>query len=98
MKDLPLVLRHPKTDLPCVRWHQPWPASKTKFSTCAVSIENDRQEIIELVDRMLYDRRVCLRFTWEKGDLLLADNHAMMHTRTAFTGDCERELWRIHID
>ena len=22
----------------------------------------------------------------------------MMYTRTAFTHDCERELWRVHLD
>ena len=98
IKDLPLVVRHPKTKAPCVRWHQPWDASKTKFSTCEVTIENDSQDIVGLVDRMLYDRRVCLWFSWEQGDILLSDNTAMLHTRSSFDGSCERELWRIHFD
>ena len=98
LEDLPLIVRHPQTNAPCVRWHEPWPASKTKFSTCEVTIENDSQDIVQLVDQLLYDRRVCLRFTWEQGDILLSDNTAMLHTRSAFTGDCDRELWRIHFD
>ena len=93
-----LVVPHPVTGVPCLRWHENWPESKTKYSTSEVKIENDDQEIVEMVDRLLYDRRVCLRFGWERGDILLADNMSMMHTRTAFTGDCERELWRIHLD
>ena len=51
-----------------------------------------------MVDQLLYDRRVCLRFGWEHGDVLLADNPSMLHRRTAFTDDCEGELWRIHLD
>ncbi|KAI9676075.1 MAG: hypothetical protein M1817_000818 [Caeruleum heppii] len=98
LKDLPLVVRHPVHNTPCMRWHEPWPASKTKFSTCDINIENDAQEVCEVVDALLYDRRVCLRFTWEKGDLLVSDNFAMLHTRTTFTGDCDRELWRIHFN
>ncbi|MCJ1467851.1 hypothetical protein MMC07_006476 [Pseudocyphellaria aurata] len=98
IKDLNLVVRHPRYNTPCMRWHQPWDASRTKFSTCDVTIQNDSQDIVEVVDQLLYDRRVCLRFTWEQGDILVSDNFAMLHTRTAFTGECDRELWRIHFD
>lgn len=63
-----------------------------------VTIENDSQDIIGVVNRMVYDRRVCLWFSWEQGDVLLSDNTAMLHTRSSFDGSCERELWRIHVD
>lgn len=98
IKDIPLVVRHPVHNTPSMRWHQPWDASKTKFSTCEVTIQNDDQSLVEVVDQLLYDHRVCLRFTWEQGDILISDNVAMLHTRTAFTGDSDRELWRIHFD
>ena len=98
LKDLPLVVRHPVHQTPCLRWHEPWPESKTKFSACDVIIENDAQEIAGLVDSLLYDRRVCLYFTSEKGDVLVSDNIAMLHTCTSFAGNSDRELWRIHLD
>ncbi|CAG8290184.1 unnamed protein product [Penicillium salamii] len=98
LKNLPLVVKHPVSGLPCMRWHQPWDASKTKFSTCEVKIENDDNILVEIIDRITYDHRVCLRFGWEKGDLLVSDNTAMLHTRTGYVSDCERELWRIHCD
>lgn len=102
VKNLPLVVRHPVTGLPCLRWHQPWDRTRTKFSTCAVSIEDvgaeDSEELVRLVDRLLYDFRVCVRFEWEKGDMLVSDNSAMLHTRTGYASECERELWRIHFD
>lgn len=98
LKNLPLIVKHPVSGLPCLRWHQPWDSSKTKFSTCHVTIENDHPSLIGVVDRVTYDHRVCLRFEWEKGDLLISDNTAMLHTRTGYKTDCDRELWRIHFD
>ncbi|KAF5643196.1 Pyoverdine biosynthesis [Fusarium sp. NRRL 52700] len=98
MKDLPLVVRHPATNAPCLRWHEPWDETKTKFSTCTVTLTNDDAEIIDVVTNLLYDRRVCLRFTWQKGDWLVSDNTSMLHTRTGYTSGCDRELWRIHFD
>ncbi|GFF44663.1 hypothetical protein IFM62136_00050 [Aspergillus lentulus] len=98
LKNLPLVVPHPITGLPCMRWHQPWDSTKTKFSTCAVTIENDEQGLVSVVDDLTYDYRVCLRFSWEQGDLLVSDNTAMLHTRTGYKTDCDRELWRIHFD
>ncbi|KAI1299711.1 Pyoverdine/dityrosine biosynthesis protein-domain-containing protein [Xylaria venustula] len=95
---LPLIVRHPVTNNPCVRWHSPWSSDKTKYSTYKIRIENEEQSLIELVEKMVYDFRTCLRFTWEKGDVLVNDNISMLHTRTWYTSNCEREMWRIHLD
>jgi alpha-ketoglutarate-dependent taurine dioxygenase len=93
-----LVIRHPVTGLPCIRWHQPWDGSKTRFSTSKVWMENAGEDVFHLVDRLTYDRRVCLYFEWDAGDVLVNDNIGMLHTRTEYTSDCARELWRIHFD
>lgn len=98
LTNLPLTVTHPISGLPCLRWHQPWDSTKTKFSTCDVTIENDHPSLLNIIDRVLYDPRVCLYFEWEKGDLLISDNTAMLHTRTGYKTDCDRELWRIHFD
>lgn len=44
------------------------------------------------IKKTLYDRRVTVRFEWEKGDLLVNDNVAMLHTRTGYKGGCPREV------
>ncbi|OGE57323.1 hypothetical protein PENARI_c002G09864 [Penicillium arizonense] len=98
LKNLKLIVKHPVSGLPCLRWHQPWDETKTRFSTCDVTIENDDNSLVQVVDRVTYDYRVCLRFGWEKGDLLVSDNTAMLHTRTGYISNCDRELWRIHCD
>ena len=96
LKDLPLIVRHPVTNAPCLRWHEPWDETQTKFSTCKVTLSNDDEEIVDIITNLLYDFRVCLRFTWHVGDWLISDNTSMLHTRTGYTSECDRELWRIH--
>ncbi|KAI1128731.1 Clavaminate synthase-like protein [Nemania abortiva] len=96
MEDIPLVVRHPTRNSPCIRWHQPWPKWRTSYGFADISIDNGSQSLIPLVDSLLFDRRVCLRFSWQEGDVLVSDNFAMLHTRTSFSTDHPRELWRIH--
>jgi alpha-ketoglutarate-dependent taurine dioxygenase len=93
---LNLVVRHPVTNEPCLRWHEPW--NKTKYSTCDVFLENEDRALIDVINAGVYDWRSCLRFSWEQGDLLVSDNTAMLHTRSAYESDCDREMWRIHFD
>ncbi|KAI1353926.1 Pyoverdine/dityrosine biosynthesis protein-domain-containing protein [Xylaria sp. FL0043] len=97
-KGLPLVVRHPTTGAPCLRWHSPWDSDKTKYSSYKIMIENEEQSLVQLIEKMTYDYRTCLRFSWEKGDLLVSDNVAMLHTRTSYASNCDREMWRIHLD
>ena len=40
LRGLPLVADHPTTGQPCLRYHEPWPQSKTKFEQTLVEIEN----------------------------------------------------------
>ena len=99
---LPIVDVHPSTKLPVFRFHQHWPSSRTTFEESLVSIDEVSEEegirIRDALERTMYDRRVCTRMEWEKGDVLISDNVALMHTREAFNSDQGRELWRVHVD
>ncbi|KAI1749580.1 Clavaminate synthase-like protein [Xylaria castorea] len=98
LDDMDLVVKHPTKNTPCIRWHESWPQWKTNFGRTDVSIDNDRgsQKVVDLVNSLAYDRRVCLRFAWQEGDVLVNDNISMLHTRTSFSTEHPRELWRIH--
>lgn len=102
LKGIPLIESHPTTGKPCLRYHEPWPQSKTKFDATNVRIEGcDESEsaaICEAIDSALHDRRVAYYHIWEKGDLVVSDNILMMHTRSDFNAGSDRELWRIHFD
>lgn len=102
MTGLPLVIPHPTTGKPCLRYHEPWPQSKTQFEATDVTIDGQEEAVSTAIctalDELLHDRRVVYYHAWEKGDLVISDNQLMMHTRSDFTSGCERELWRIHFD
>lgn len=97
---LPLVLPHPTTGANCLRYHERWPQSRTRFDPIEVSIDGgeSKQVISDVIEELLYDRRVCLWHEWQQGDVVVSDNFSMMHTRSSFESGAERELWRIHID
>lgn len=102
LEDLPLVVRHSITNEPCIRWHETWDESKTKFSTAKVTFRDGNQEINEVIQKLIYDYRVCLRFSWQKGDWLLSDNVAMMHNiGVSVIGNCGEfilnECWIVEI-
>lgn len=102
MVGLPLVVPHPTTGKPCLRYHEPWPQSKTKFDATDVCIDGLGEEagraVCAALDAALHDRRVAYWHAWEKGDMVISDNVLAMHTRSDFNAGCDRELWRIHFD
>ncbi len=51
---------------------------------------------LELHDA-LYEPSVLLAHRWRDGDLVLADNHALLHGRRAFDGASPRHLLRVNI-
>jgi alpha-ketoglutarate-dependent taurine dioxygenase len=95
MEGIPLVVRHPARNSPCICWHQPWPMCQTSCDNTDISIDNGSQSIIPLVDSLLFDHRVSLRFLWQEGDILVSDNFAMLHARTYSSTRRHTELWRI---
>jgi alpha-ketoglutarate-dependent taurine dioxygenase len=71
---------------------------QNKFGTCEVTVDNDDASLISIIDNLTYDYRVCYRFKWEVGDLHVSDKLSMLHTRTGYSSNCDREIWRIHCD
>ncbi|EEP78013.1 conserved hypothetical protein [Uncinocarpus reesii 1704] len=99
---LPLVINHPTTGKPCLRYHEPWPEGKTSFEATLISIDGLTPEVSDAVcsqlDSLLHDRRIVYYHSWQRGDVLVSDNVLTMHTRSDFQGGADRELWRIHFD
>jgi alpha-ketoglutarate-dependent taurine dioxygenase len=102
LDNLPLIIDHPVTGKPCLRYHEPWPENKTSFEATNITIDGQTPEVSEAItrelDNLLHDRRVAYYHAWQKGDMLVSDNILAMHTRSDFQGGAERELWRIHFD
>ncbi|KFG84222.1 hypothetical protein MANI_006393 [Metarhizium anisopliae] len=99
---LPLIEDHPTTGKLCLRYHEPWPASKTAFEATLITIDGLTEEVSYAIcnelNALLHDRRVAYWHAWQRGDMLVSDNVLTMHTRSDFQGGSDRELWRIHFD
>ncbi|KAI1366304.1 Pyoverdine/dityrosine biosynthesis protein-domain-containing protein [Xylaria arbuscula] len=78
-----LIIRHPTRNSPCIHWHWPWQTSKASNE---ITIENGSQGLIPLINGLLADRRVCLRFQGRQGDVAVVDNFTMLHTVTTSPG------------
>ncbi|KAG8951753.1 hypothetical protein FRC03_012393 [Tulasnella sp. 419] len=99
--DLPLITQHHETKHDVLRWHEEWSQELTNFKFTNVHFndmaEEESRKLSQRITSLLYDRRFCLAYGWTPGDIAIADNVELMHTRTAFK-PCARELWRIHIN
>ncbi|KAI9036231.1 isocyanide synthase family protein [Aspergillus affinis] len=74
--NLPLVIPHPATGRPSLRYHEPWPQEKTAFDPTSVTIDGveNSDAVCAVLDGLLHDRRVCYWHSWEEGDFLVSDN------------------------
>lgn len=96
--NMPLIIAHPSTGRPCLRYHERWPQEKTRFDPTEVAIENGDGGVRDVLESLLHDRRTCYWHSWQEGDLIVNDNISMLHTRSSFQAGIDRELWRIHVD
>ncbi|MCJ1399865.1 hypothetical protein MMC11_003068 [Xylographa trunciseda] len=96
--DQPLIVRHPVHKTPCLRWHNQWSASPTQLPAYHVSTGNANLDLTSTVNQLLHDRRVCLRFTFEKGDLLVYDSISTLRAKDDVTSGNSGEFWRMHVD
>ncbi len=99
----PLILKH-ETER---QEHHPQPRDVIRYAepvddlnpvTLEVRGLNSRpEEFIDEMKELLYDPEFLLTHRWEDGDILLADNHVLLHGREAFANPNQRHIQRINI-
>lgn len=93
-----LVQVHPLSGRPVLRYSEP---VRTELNPVHVKVlgasAHHERALLEDLGRRIYDPRFCLKHEWRVGDLLFADNHSLLHGRTAFAKDCPRHLRRIQL-
>ena len=45
----------------------------------------------------LRDPKVCFAHRWQAGDVVIADNHALLHARRAFRPEAPRRISRVNV-
>jgi len=99
LQEYPLVVTHPadKKRL-CVRWHSAWHHPAQNDPLVDVTIDSGKQHHVSVVESMLSDRRVCLYFQWEQGDVVFSDNFGMMHSGPGSDSSSSQEFWQVDLN
>jgi alpha-ketoglutarate-dependent taurine dioxygenase len=97
----PLLGRHPHLDVATLRYAEPPNADTVRLNELSLEVAGVEPGEVETflrdLDARLYDPSNCYAHRWQQGDMLLADNHALLHGRTAFKHGAPRRLQRVHI-
>lgn len=97
----PLVSKHPITNSSTLRFAEPLNEESVHLNplfleVSGLPLEEHDQFFSEIIEN-LYLPQNCFAHEWQKGDFLVADNHALLHGRNSFCLDSMRHLQRVHI-
>lgn len=59
--------------------------------------DEDKESFVNDMIERIYSPEFAYHHEWKVHDLLIADNHALLHGRAAYTKDCPRHLRRIQL-
>lgn len=93
----PLWALHPKTQEPVLRFAEPVHSSKNPVLRVLHCPRPEDEKLVLELERRLYRPPFCYRHQWKKQDLLIADNHALLHGRAPLVKDGKRHIRRIQI-
>lgn len=94
----PLLQNHPESGQPILRFAEP---VNTKMNPVTLEViglpKPDSDVLVQDLTAKIYADNFCYRHEWQQGDFLIADNHSLIHGRTAFKQNCPRHLRRIQL-
>ncbi|CAF2950846.1 unnamed protein product [Rotaria sp. Silwood2] len=98
----PIIMSHPKTNENIFRYLEMPNSSiqpvKTKCSIDKIDIDaTEYQEFDEMMKKIMRDPKWYMEHTWNDDDLVIIENHLLLHGRTAINEESERELWCIQV-
>jgi alpha-ketoglutarate-dependent taurine dioxygenase len=93
----PLVTRHPVSHARVVRYAEPVADLNPVELVIKGIPEGTTEEFISGMNRRLIDERCCYSHEWLRGDVVVADNFALLHGRLAFNSNAPRNIRRVNI-
>lgn len=93
----PLLSTHPVGGGPVLRYAEPVEdLNPVRLEIEGVAAEARAAFLLDL-RRRLRDPEVCYAHRWRDGDILVADNHALLHGRRAFAESAPRHIRRVNV-
>lgn len=96
----PLLATHPVTGATTIRYAEPLDPERylnPLFLTVSGIPAHEAGPFMADLRERLHDPEVCYHHEWRDGDIVIVDNHALVHGRNAFRGDPSRHLQRIQV-
>ena len=98
----PLITRHPTRGYPVIRYAEPPQEGDTGFiNHPAIALrgldDDSAAEVHRVLQGVLHDPACLHAHAWRTGDVVVADNHTLLHGREAFVSGAPRHLRRLHI-
>lgn len=93
----PMLASHPVTGETVLRFAEPvHDLNPVRLTIDGVPAE-EQPAFLARIHEQLNDPAVCYAHAWRQGDIVLADNHALLHGRRAFSLPAARHLRRVNI-
>lgn len=90
--------QHPNTHSTVVRFAESVSTDKNPVTAEITGVSSQvAQEIVDYFTDALYHQDNCYTHTWQRGDLILADNHSLLHGRRAFLASSPRHIRRVQL-
>ncbi len=93
----PLVASHPIHGTRTLRFAQPVNDLNPVCLEISGLTEDAHDEFLSTMDALLKDPKHCVTHAWRTGDVVLADNHALLHGRLALAENARRHLRRVNV-
>jgi alpha-ketoglutarate-dependent taurine dioxygenase len=97
---VPLASTHPTTGAPRLRYAEPL-APEEFLNPLFVDVlgaeDAEQQRLVDELAERLYAPDVCYAHPWQDGDVVVADNFAVLHGRRPIGYASPRHLRRIHV-
>lgn len=93
-----LVSTHPISQETTLRFAEPPDQDTAPLNPLSLRVEGGNlEDLLAGLRPLLYSPQFCYTHSWQPGDFLIADNHALLHARRPFHAHVARHLQRIHI-
>jgi alpha-ketoglutarate-dependent taurine dioxygenase len=92
-----MIVRHPISGERILRFAEPVEDLNPVQLEIQGIATDEREIFLEDLRQKLYAPEVCLAHQWVSGDILLADNHRLLHGRRAFASAALRQIRRVNI-
>ena len=93
----PLLTAHPTLAVRVLRYAEPVDDLNPVQLTIEGVDKDQPARFIEDMHRRLNDDRCCYALRWDSGDVVIADNFALLHGRRAFANETVRHIRRVNI-